>query len=121
MLYRTQGALHHSDADPAGFRWLIDGGETSIFAFCRSSAYGGAPLIAAINMTPTARTDVRLGAPLEGRWLQILNSDAGKYGGSDFATNAQAETGPLPWQGFDQSLVVSVPPLGALLYRYDGA
>ena len=39
-------------------------------------------MIAVCNFTPLPRSGYRLGAPRIGRWREILNSDAGAYGGS---------------------------------------
>jgi 1,4-alpha-glucan branching enzyme len=120
-LYRQEGALHHSDADPRGFRWLIEGGAETIFAFCRFSAYGGAPLVVAINMTPAPHPGFRLGAPLAGRWRELLNSDAERYGGSNVGNAGEVQTEAAPLHGFDQSLALTLPPLGAVLFRYEGS
>jgi 1,4-alpha-glucan branching enzyme len=121
-LYRAEGALHHSDADPAGFRWLIEGGGgTSLFAFVRSSNYGAPPLIAAINMTPVPRHGFRLGAPIAGRWREVLNSDADRYGGGNIGNGGVVETSAAGLHGFGQSLDLTLPPLGAILLRYEGS
>jgi 1,4-alpha-glucan branching enzyme len=121
-LYRAEGALHHSDADPEGFRWLIEGGgEGSLFAFVRTSKHGGAPLVFAVNMTPTPRERVRLGVPAGGYWREILNSDAERYGGGNLGNGGGVSSAPEPWSGFDQSIHVTVPPLGAILLRHEGS
>jgi 1,4-alpha-glucan branching enzyme len=120
-VYRQEGALHHSDADPRGFRWLIEGGdETSLFAFVRSSDYGAPPLVAAINMTPVPREGFRLGVPLPGSWTEILNSDAAIYGGGNIGNAGAVESEPVPLHGYDQSFLLTLPPLGAILLRYEG-
>ncbi|WP_437441254.1 1,4-alpha-glucan branching protein GlgB [Sphingomonas morindae] len=120
-LYRSEGALHHSDADSRGFRWLIEGGDHgSIFAFVRQSAYGAAPLIVAVNMLPTVIERVVLGAPAAGRWAEIFNSDAALYGGGNIGNAGTVVTTGDAAQGFDQSLAVTLPPLGAILLRYEG-
>lgn len=119
-LYRGEGALHHSDADPRGFRWLVEGGEASVFAFCRFSAYGGAPLVVAVNMTPVPHHGFRLGAPAAGRWREVLNSDADRYGGGNIGNGGDVWTGPAGLHGFEDSLSLTIPPLGAIILRHEG-
>ena len=124
-LYASEGALHHSDADPEGFRWLIegaspDGGGGSLFAFLRSSRYGAPPILFAVNMTPAPRHGTRLGVPSGGRWREILNSDADLYGGANIGNGGDVHTQGVESHGFDQSVEVTLPPLGAIILRYEG-
>ena len=120
-LYVAEGALHHSDADPDGFRWLVEGGEGgSTFAFVRSSKYGARPLLIAINMTPAPREGFRLGVPTGGHWAEVLNSDAGLYGGSNVGNAGGVQAEDRPGNGFDRSVVVTLPPLGAVVLLHEG-
>jgi 1,4-alpha-glucan branching enzyme len=120
-LYRSEGALHHTDADPRGFEWILnnDGG-LSLFAFLRRSFHGGAAIIVALNMTPTPRPAVRIGAPLPGLWREVLNTDAGIYGGGNLGSGGAVRTVAEPAAGHPQSLNLMLPPLGAIFLRYEG-
>jgi 1,4-alpha-glucan branching enzyme len=81
-LYREHPALHARDCEPEGFHWLIvDDAANSVFAWERRAP--GAPPVAVIsNMTPEPRYDYGITLSHGGRWREILNSDAGIYGGS---------------------------------------
>jgi 1,4-alpha-glucan branching enzyme len=120
-LYRTEGALHHTDADPRGFEWIAENeGGQSLFAFIRKSFHGAAPIVAALNFTPVPRNGWRLGVPFAGRWQVELNSDASAYGGSDTGSRGMLSTEQATSHGQAQSLVLDAPPLGALILRYEG-
>jgi 1,4-alpha-glucan branching enzyme len=55
-VYRAEGALHHTDADPRGFSWIAENhDQDGVFVFERRSFHGGAPMIVAVNMTPEPR------------------------------------------------------------------
>jgi len=119
-LYRTEPALHRSDTggmgDQGGMRW-IEGADAdqSVYAWLRTDPSGmAAPVLIVINATPTPRHNYRIGVPRAGRWAELANSDAEQYGGSGVGNYGGVDTVPVDSHGFHQSIVVSVPPLGAL-------
>jgi 1,4-alpha-glucan branching enzyme len=73
-----------------------------------------------LNATPTPRYNYRLGVPLAGRWAEVLNSDAGCYGGSGVGNYGGVETVPVDSHGHHQSVVLTLPPLGAVFLAPDG-
>jgi 1,4-alpha-glucan branching enzyme len=42
-----------------------------------------------------------------------VNTDAHEFGGSD-VRNGQVESEPVAWQGFEQSVVLTLPPLAGV-------
>ncbi|WP_294390265.1 1,4-alpha-glucan branching protein GlgB [uncultured Sphingomonas sp.] len=120
-LYRAEPALHQTDADPRGFAWLVgDDADNSVLIFRRSSPYGGAPLLCAVNMTPVPRNAYRVGVPDAGRWTEILNSDRADYGGSGIG-NADLSTTDVASHGHSHSLDLVLPPLATIILRYEGS
>jgi 1,4-alpha-glucan branching enzyme len=120
-LYSDEPALHRRDCDPGGFEW-IDGGDVanSIFSFVRKGNEGDATIVFVLNMTPQPHHDYRIGLPLTGRWSEILNTDAAIYGGSNRGNSGAVEAVPAPHHGRPASAPLVVPPLGAVMLRYEG-
>lgn len=119
-LYRAEGALHHGDADPAGFEWIIgDDTANGVFAFLRRSAYGAPSLLCIVAMSPDRLRDYRIGV-MPGRWRLLLDSDAGRYGGSGPAGEWVVTADPVPAHGRAASLTLTLPPLSLLILRYEG-
>ena len=118
-LYVAEPALHRTDADPAGFQWLI-GGDTanSVFVFLRK-AEGAPPLLCAINCTPVPRYGYRVGAPLEGRWSEVLNTDAQVYGGGNIGAGGQVEAARHGMHDQPASLELVLPPLAMVVLKPD--
>ncbi|MBR0558139.1 1,4-alpha-glucan branching protein GlgB [Ciceribacter sp. L1K23] len=80
--YRSKPALHARDCEGEGFEWLVaDDEDNSIFAWQRK-APGEKPVVVICNLTPTYRERHGIPLPAEGRWREILNTDAEIYGGS---------------------------------------
>ncbi len=120
--YAGQRALHERDCEPDGFRWIeVNDRARSVFAWLRSGGAGAAPLVAVVNFTPVPRTDYRIGVPLPGRWREVLNTDAGCYGGTDCGNAGGAVTRPGECHGYAQHLSLALPPLGALWLVHDEA
>ena len=63
------------------------------------------------------RENYRVGVPRDGRWTEVLNSDAVEYGGSGMGNMGGVEATPVPYHGRFHSVVLTVPPLGAVLLR----
>ncbi|MFC3722671.1 1,4-alpha-glucan branching protein GlgB [Neoaquamicrobium sediminum] len=115
--YRETPALHARDCEPEGFRWLIaDDAQNSIFAWLRMAP--DAPPVAVIsNFTPVARQDYRVPLPNAGTWREIVNTDAGDYGGS-----GQGNGGAVEAVAEDGGRIVArmtLPPLATIMLEYE--
>jgi 1,4-alpha-glucan branching enzyme len=114
-LYRELPALHTRDCVSDGFEWVeAYNAEQSIVAFLRRGPDGEMALVV-INFTPVPWSQHRVGVEYPGRWDERFNSDATLYGGSGRGNLGAIESVPVPSHGRPHSLVVSVPPLGALV------
>ena len=110
-LYRERPELHVDDVRPQGFQWVeADDTNRSTIAFLRWA--NGEPVLAVINFTPVPWEAYRVGVPRAGVWRTLLCSDASEYGGSGMAPG-DLQTEQPGNQGFEQSLVLTVPPLSA--------
>lgn len=118
-LYREEPALHQLDFDSAGFRWLdANDAPNSVLSFFRLSRRPEDMVLCLYNMTPLPRQGYRVGVPFRGRWRELLNSDAAIYGGSDVGNYGGVQTQPVPYHGQPRSLVVTLPPLGAVFLKW---
>ncbi len=114
--YRNVPALHTHDCEPEGFRWVVmDDAQNSVFAFLRRS--GHEDVLVVTNFTPVPRHDYRIGVPQAGHWREIVNSDAGVYGGSNMGNLGGVMASDEPAHGLPASLRITVPPLATLMLR----
>jgi 1,4-alpha-glucan branching enzyme len=121
-LYRAEPALWRRDFDGDGFEWVdCNDSETSVLSFLRKDADGQRPVLVVVNFTPVPRQNYRVGVPLAGRWQEALNSDATIYGGSGMGNFGGVDSMPVPAHGRYQSLLLSLPPLSALVFRSEQA
>ncbi|MCB9916079.1 MAG: 1,4-alpha-glucan branching protein GlgB [Planctomycetes bacterium] len=113
-LYRDTPALWARDHEPGGFRWITcDDRAALVIAFERWD--DARPVVVALNLTPVPREGYRLGVPLAGAWRVLLASDDERFGGSGYAAAPELASEPQPWHDRAQSVVVTLPPLAAVV------
>jgi len=116
--YQAEPALHQADFDPEGFRWIdCNDVENSVVSLVRFAKDRRDLVVLIFNFTPVVRTDFRIGVPEPGFYAELLNSDASVYGGSNVGNGGGLDSEPTAAHGFDQSLRLTVPPLGCLLLK----
>ncbi|MGI8879264.1 MAG: 1,4-alpha-glucan branching protein GlgB [Jatrophihabitans sp.] len=119
--YTSTPALWSQDTDPAGFQWIdANDREGNVLSFLRFGTDGSA-VACVVNFSSTPHEDYRIGLPKPGRWDEIINTDAELYGGSGVGNLGGVEALPESWHGQPASVLLRVPPLGALWLRYSGA
>jgi 1,4-alpha-glucan branching enzyme len=82
-----------------------------VFAWMRKGREPRDRCLVLVNFTPEIHRDYRVRVPFVGRWREVLNTDAGVYGGSNVGNAGEVNTlndHPVP----EVSLVV--PPLAAI-------
>ena len=120
--YRNEPAMYELDFEHAGFEWVdFCDWEKSIVSFIRKGKSTKDIVLAVYNFTPVPRYNYRIGVPRGGFWKEVLNSDAKVYGGSDHGNFGGVVASPIPSHGREHSLSLTLPPLGALFFKKEGA
>jgi 1,4-alpha-glucan branching enzyme len=120
-LYRRTPALHALDCEAGGFEWIdSNDADQSTLSFVRKDKDGGRMLVLC-NFTPVPRHNFRVGLPaIEAgptAWREVLNTDAGHYGGSGVSNGAEAiPAEPIHAHGRDHSISVTLPPLATVIF-----
>lgn len=119
QLYRELPSLHHGDHIEDGFRW-IDASDASHSVICferRASPTDETPVVCVFNFTPVTRPGYRVGVPHAGAYESLLESDDLAYGGSGILQRHVLSTESITHHGQDQSLELTLPPLGCIWLR----
>ena len=117
-VYRSERALFEVDFDGSGFQWIdCNDSENSVVSFIRRAKDGANYLVAVANFTPVPRDGYLIGVPDAGPYVELVNSDADIYGGSNLGNAGTIFTEPLAAHGYQQSLRLTLPPLGFLLLK----
>jgi 1,4-alpha-glucan branching enzyme len=117
-LYKSESVLHALDFSIDGFEWVdFHDWEQSIISFIRKGKNKGELILVVCNFTSVPRHNYILGVSGRGFWEEILNSDAEIYGGSGCGNLGKVKASPVPAQGREYSLSITLPPLGVLFFK----
>jgi 1,4-alpha-glucan branching enzyme len=117
-VYRAEAALHQVDFEPAGFEWMdCSDAEQSVVAFVRRARDPRDLVLVVCNFTPVPRHGYRVGVPIEGVYRELLNTDAGYYGGSNLGNAGGVRAERRAWGGQPWSVSLTLPPLGAVILK----
>jgi 1,4-alpha-glucan branching enzyme len=118
QFYRHHPAMHALDCNYQGFQWIdCNDAPQSTLSLMRKSADPEDDIIVVCNFTSVPRHNYRVGAPGEGNWIEVLNSDAREYGGSNQGNLGEVEAYPVPAHGMSNSLNLVLPPLGVVFFK----
>ncbi len=114
-VYRESPALWQVDSSSDGFRWIDAGNvDQSVVSFVRIDADGNPGVACVANFSPEVYTGFRVGLPCAGTWRELINTDATDYGGSGQGNLGAVTTEQANWHGFEQSALITVPPLAVV-------
>ena len=117
--YRAEPSLYRSDFDNTGYEWVdCQDADQSALSFIRKGKETGERLLVVCNFTPVPRHEYRVGVSQSGFWKEALNSDAAIYGGSGQGNLGGCHTTSVPWHGRQDSLTLTLPPLGVVILKY---
>ncbi len=114
----TLPAMYEDDFSWDGFEWIdFHDSDQSLVSFIRKGKDPQDIVVCVFNFTPTPREGYRVGVPLPGNYREILNTDSEHFWGSNIGNGGQLPAQPLPWQGKDHSIEITVPPLAGVYFR----
>ena len=116
--YLSLNCLYDLDFEPQGFDWVdCHDSDQSIISFVRRARDGSFAIIV-LNFTPVLRPNYRIGVPNAGNYVEVFNSDAAYYGGSNQGNGGELQTENVAWMNKAQSLQITLPPLAGLILIY---
>ena len=119
-LYKEERALHKKQFSTEGFEWIDHGDhENSIISYIRKGDREKENLVIVLNLTQTPQKNYRIGLPKNGTLKEIFNSDASKYNGTGNFTNTTLTSDRKTWNNRENSVVLELPPLGMVAFKYE--
>lgn len=116
--YLENPSLWEDDHSWNGFQWINPNDyNQSVVSFIRKGKKIEDFLVIVVNFTPTPRHDYRIGVPESKGYMEVLNSDDERFGGSGLVNKDMIGLESIPWHSFKQSIVVTAPPLSAVYYK----
>ena len=117
-IYREEPALHQVDFEYAGFEWIdITDIEKSVISFIRRADKADDFIVFVCNFTPVPRTNYEVGVPKAGFYKEILNTDAGAFGGSNMGNAGGVDSQAVPRHHRLHSISITLPPLSVIAFK----
>lgn len=116
-MYLNYPAFYKLDSYPEGFDWInCISPDESIVTFVRRTESDNETMLIVCNFTPIVRENHMIGVPFKGKYKEILNSDAVKYGGKGNLNPRLKQSKAIECDGYDNSISITVPPLGCAVF-----
>lgn len=120
-VYRDTAALHQQDFSSDGFEWIDwQDADSSVFCWLRRAA-DGSLVVCVSNFTPLVRAAYRFGVPRPGKYIELLNTDSEKYGGSGVGIPSGVYSEDVGAHGRPHSLQIDLPPLATLMLKVENS
>ena len=114
-VYRGHACYWRHDHDPTGFEWIdVSDRANTVVSYVRRD--GGDHHLVVLNLQPVPQSAYRIGVPARCTYQCVLSSDDAQFGGSGWPVPAECAAEPVPYHGHAQSVELSLPPLGLVVF-----
>ncbi len=118
QLYLAEPGLWQADYDQGGFVWIdASDNQQSVMSFIRQEPERTSEVVVILNLTPMPRLKYRIGMPRPGKWLEVLNSDAAVYGGSNVGNLGGVVAEDQDCHNQSYSAEFTLPPLSIIAFK----
>lgn len=120
-LYRSDPTIFQHDLTREGFQWVnASDADSSVISFLRRGAQDTDVYLVVGHYTATARSNYRVGVPLNGFWEEKINSAADVYGGTGQGNQGglTAQKPEKDWDGQPYFLEMTLPPNSTIVFKY---
>ena len=124
-LYKEHPALWNRDCSMDGFMWLDpDNKDQNILSYMRFGEYRDEyddinceKLVVVLNCGVQSYDKYRIGVQEAGEYIELLNSDDVKYGGSGRTNAAVITAEKIPMHGQPYSIEINMPVVGGTIFK----
>ena len=92
----------------------------SVLSFIRHDRESRRHVLVILNLTPNPLSNYRVGLPIPGVWKEVLNSDAGTYGGSNLGNAGGVTAERFAVHNQQHSALFTLPPLSVSVFAAAG-
>lgn len=120
-LYRESRALNELDNDPEGFEWMTCVcWQDCYVTFIRKGKKHDKALFVVANFSGVSR-EMTAGVPWFGKYKEIINTDAEKYGGTGMVNPRVKTSKKAKWDGQDYCINLKIAPQSVAIFEYTSA
>lgn len=113
-MIKNESVFH--DDYPSNFRWIdADCAEHSIYSYYRENEKN--IFIIVLNMMPIAHEGYRLGVPYFLDYIEIINTESGKYDGLNWCNEEVLVSKEIPMNNMNYSVKLNLAPFAGIVLK----
>ena len=117
--YLNDAAFWELDHSFEGFEWIdVHNNEQSMFSYLRKAKDADDFVVVVLNFKPVSYNHYKIGVPMMGEYVEILNSDRDYYHGSNQYNGLPLVAQEGVTHGKPYYIDMTIPPYGALILKY---
>lgn len=117
--YKEHPALYELDEKADGFEWVNNiSADENVVVFLRKTEKEKDTLLTVCNFSGVDRTGYKIGVPYAGKYKEIFNSDAKKFGGNGFTNAKAAASKEDECDEREESIRVKLPAFSISVFSY---
>lgn len=117
-MYTTMPAMYQKDDSWEGFEWInCITPQSCMLSYLRKAEKTEDTLVVVANFA-NAKQEFTIGVPYEGKYREILNTDARTYGGSGCVNEKEIKTLEQEWDGKPYAIEMISAPLSISIFAY---
>jgi 1,4-alpha-glucan branching enzyme len=119
QFYKEHPALYELDETVDGFEWINNiSANENVLVFLRKTKKEKETLLVVCNFSGVDRTDYKIGVPYAGKYKEIFNSDAKKFGGKGFVNSKVIASKDEECDEREESIKIKSPAFAVNVFSY---
>lgn len=119
QLYKEEKLLHGFDEKQGSLAWINhEAGVGNVITFIRQSGKKNENLYIVANFSDAEYAELKMVAPFEGKYTEVLSTDDLKYGGKGIRNEKTIATEEDPYDERTHTVTVKAAPMSVSVYAY---
>jgi len=116
LIYQSTKALYQRDYLADGFKWIdADNNKESVYSYYREDEQYC--YVVVLNMMPTSYEHFKIGVPLLGEYLELINTEKDIYAGCNMCNYEPIKATKLTTNNLPYTLDLRLAPFAGIIFR----
>ena len=115
-IYKSYKAFYSLDYNYDSFKWIEpNNNNQSIYSYIRKDEENCFVII--LNMKPISYNNYRIGVPIKGEYLELINSEKDIYNGCNMCNYTPVKSEAIGAHGYNDSISIDLAPYAAIIFK----